>query len=232
LVRIGTADPLDPEFTQFFVEAPVIEMTSAPMNPSSLVISDSPAPTLVLRIAGQHINRFETQFLPDTSYNDVSSASNVHRSLRLTPKEFKHVVTKLVTIATSRTGYTIFCRSKNTVVQNPAIPPLWNFAARFWEDFYKKDCDMVLGEAALAGKLITAECIYDALKIRSSAVQQAIEGNRLVERYTGIGEDFDAEVAREIAAIRDPPRGRQKLLEFLREREIDHSSQSRSSSAA
>ncbi|KAH0584836.1 hypothetical protein J132_05269 [Termitomyces sp. J132] len=93
------------------------------------------------------------------------------------------------------------------VLQNPEINDLWHFAAQFWEDFYKKDCEMVFGEAAWAGKLITAKCIYSALEIKSSAVHQAIEGDHLVQHYTGINEDFSLEVAEEIGTRWKQPLG-------------------------
>jgi len=63
--------------------------------------------------------------------------------------------------------------------------------------------------------LIKKSTIYTALGVHETWFSEALSGDRLVGVYGPGGPYENPVVVSELAAIRDPPRGRNSLLRFL-----------------
>jgi hypothetical protein len=71
-------------------------------------------------------------------------------------------------------------------------------------------------------KKITKGCILAALGIGETWFKDAEDGSRLARMYGAGGQGYAEAVENEINAVRNPPLGRAKLLEFLRNWEKAH----------
>jgi len=66
--------------------------------------------------------------------------------------------------------------------------------------------------------------LYAALDVHETWFNEALSGNRLVEVYGRGGPLEDPKVVLELAASWNPPRGRNALLKFLQDWEVNHPS--------
>ncbi|KAG6847543.1 hypothetical protein H0H93_007460, partial [Arthromyces matolae] len=220
-LRIGIPDAMDNSFTEFFVEAPAAQLASADMNPSILLIRDTINPSITLRVSGQQIDPFTTQLSTDA--DPIPPSPTTRRSQRLSATELKVITSNLQLAASLREGYLSFRQSKNVVLQNPDIPGHWRFVAQFWQDYHKKECNLVTGDGSIPHKFVSSQAICDALNLGSSAIRQAIDGHSLIQRYAVADSLYFAlEVAEELGTRREPPLGRDKLFKFLRRWDDEH----------
>ncbi|KAG6825143.1 hypothetical protein H0H92_004575 [Tricholoma furcatifolium] len=217
-VKVGTADEVHTEYTRFFLDAMVPRLCEA-VAPIVIVVPypvHAALPSVTVRVLKADTVDSDKSIISHTSINELESPSSTppHASGKLTKHQSRSIAKLLVAIAKSRPGFTELYRTKGHDIQNSQIVDNWCFIAQFWGEYFKQDCAIVSSDIAVQGKLIPAACIYAALHHQGTVINQALEGDHRVRRFT-MGPEYRAEVAQEIDAERHPPHRRLRLLEFL-----------------
>ncbi|KAG6817824.1 hypothetical protein H0H93_006973 [Arthromyces matolae] len=239
-IRIGVPDPINSDFTAYFVESSVRKLATARTSPTHLIVSASNRSTLTLRVeciprsAAVHKLMYD-EFPSDDDTTSVSQFPPDFRPLNAarercglpSPKRSQSnsnatAAQYLNNIVKSRPGYIAFVNSRHAVLQNPDIPAVWKFVAAFKNDFYEKEFGEITGESNKSGKRVTKKMIRIALAMGETSFREAEEGDRLLGVYGSGGEHEAAEVVNEVNAERDVPLGKGALLRFLQEWERNH----------
>ncbi|KAF8078820.1 hypothetical protein FPV67DRAFT_1466600 [Lyophyllum atratum] len=142
---------------------------------------------------------------------DKPSARRIERD-----RKVLHYLEDLVKL---RPGYALYIRSRHAVMQNPDILPIWRFATSFMNE-YNHTISPISSDRP--GKRITQKLILDALGVGETWYRDAADGIRLIDLYGAERPLAAPEVIQELETRRDIPRGKGKLLRFLREWETDH----------
>ncbi|KAF8075206.1 hypothetical protein FPV67DRAFT_1665938 [Lyophyllum atratum] len=277
-ITIGVPDAVIPEYTSYFVESSVKNLTNAVTSPTHLVVPASERASLTLRVKflggvkglkmaceeipseDEEVSRLQVASFPSdfrpleaararveaararagtsagrqwdsidnpsgegpsssTSFSqnpqlDQAVLPSLPRARRL--EQEKKVLHHLESLVKLWPGYASFVQSRHAVLQNPDIAPIWRFATSFMDD-YKHTI------STISGKRITQHLILSALGIKETWYRDAACGTRLVDLYGAGGSSAAAEVIQELAARRDAPHGKGKLLHYLRDWQKNHS---------
>ncbi|KAG6905463.1 hypothetical protein DXG01_002542 [Tephrocybe rancida] len=216
-VTVATIDFDHTGFTHPFAHAEVAQLTLIVPDPLFIVIPVSSNPSLTIYVYGKIIMppKLNAPLPGPEMINLLESLEQIQplsKPRLQAVTEMALVISKLSALVAEHPDHKLFrsaCSSPN--LQNSQVVRLWRFISTSWEEYYIKDCSIIMNDPALAGKKIPPECIYRALGIRDTSVRQAIAGLRLIDTYHSSA----AEVAQELATVRDPPHGRVKLFAFL-----------------
>ncbi|KAJ7663769.1 hypothetical protein DFH06DRAFT_1393430 [Mycena polygramma] len=222
--RIGVPDPLDPAYTEYFVELIANEpVRSLAVNPELLIIpKDGRLNLRVNDIAhiGAHsqIATIAPSTQPAAATSSASSASNGARSRvkELTTDEMAWLKKQLST----RPGYTEFGANHSKVLQNVDRVSYWRFASYAKRDLHKKKWPDAVGSS----KKISVDAIYQALDMKSTAFTEAVQMTKIIDTYTAAGPQYSPEVVAEVAKADEPDPNGRALRNFLLQWDKDHGS--------
>ncbi|KAF8078226.1 hypothetical protein FPV67DRAFT_1686824 [Lyophyllum atratum] len=244
-VKIGTADLVFPTYTMYFIESSVKNLTRTPTNPTHLVVPASKRASLTLRIeylGGVNGLMMACKDFPSDDESDnllqgsfpqgfrpLEAGRDEHLSMsspsaRQKPssrriEQDRKTLHHLENLIKLRPGYASYIQSRHAVMQNPNILPIWRFATSFMNE-YNHAISPISSDPP--GKRITQKLILDALGVGETWYRDAADGIRLVDLYGAEGPLAAPDVIQELEIHRDIPRGKGKLLRFLREWETDH----------
>ncbi|KAJ7662756.1 hypothetical protein DFH06DRAFT_357694 [Mycena polygramma] len=222
--RIGVPDPLDPAYTEYFVELIANEpVRSLAVDTELLIIpKDGRLNLRVNDIAhiGAH-SQFATiapSTQPAAATSSASSASNGARSRvkELTTDEMAWLKKQLST----RPGYTECSANHSKVLQNVDRVSYWRFASYAKRDLHKKKWPAAIGSS----KKISVDAIYQALDMRSTAFTEAVQMTKIVDVYTAAGAQYSPDVVAEVAKADEPDPNGRALRNFLLQWDKDHGS--------
>ncbi|KAF8071480.1 hypothetical protein FPV67DRAFT_1745765 [Lyophyllum atratum] len=156
---------------------------------------------------------------PDSEDLSTSSQSSHARAHQGRVERDRKVLHHLENLVKLRPGYASYIQSRHAVMQNPDILPIWRFATSFMNEYVHAISPI---SSDPPGKRITQKSILDALGVGETWYRDAADGIRLVDLYRAEGPLAAPDVIQELEIHRDIPRGKGKLLRFLREWETDH----------
>jgi len=190
--KLGTPYRPDPSYIEYFVQfADTNDWENCKIHPEVLSIESHKLEIIIDNVSG-----------PTSVTEGGSRMGNPEPSPRHSkPSKSEAMTTWLKEKASAMEGYSLFVGSRHRVCQNAEVVVIWKFVSNFHKIYYN-------AKNPISQTLVKKNALYAALDVHETWFNEALSGNRLVEVYGHGGPLEDSKVVLELAASRNPPRGR------------------------